>query len=206
MKKTRALIVGGGFAGVKTALELSGNDLFEVTLISERSNFHYYPTLYHTATGGTVAGSAIPLKDIFGNKPVKVVQAKAEHLDRKKKILHTSDGNGHHYEVLVLALGSVPNYFGIKGIEDFAYSINTPEQARRFKNHLHEQLTAAHEPDLNYVIVGAGPTALNFRARCRTTSKKLWKRTVSGVVQYMLTLSKQPQNCCRACRILCPGP
>lgn len=162
MKKIQVLIVGGGFAGVKTALELSGSDLFDVTLISERSNFHYYPTLYHTATGGTVSESAIPLKVLFGDKPIKLVQAKAKHLDRRKKTLHTSDGEEYRYDVLIMALGSVPNYFGIKGIEEFAYSINTPEEARRFKNHLHEQLTSARQPDLNYVVVGAGPTGIEL--------------------------------------------
>ena len=57
----RVLIVGGGFGGVKTALELSKRDDLEVTLLTDQSNFHYYPTLYHTATGGTEAQSSIPL-------------------------------------------------------------------------------------------------------------------------------------------------
>jgi NADH:quinone reductase (non-electrogenic) len=162
MTKTHVLIVGGGFAGVKAAQELSKSDHYEVTLISERNNFHYFPTLYHTATGGTIHESVIPLRTILEGKNVKLVQAKALSLDRKKKTLRTSDGNNHHYDVLLLALGSVPNYFGIKGIKDFAYSINTPEEAQRFKNHLHQQLTSARQPDLNYVVVGAGPTGIEL--------------------------------------------
>jgi NADH dehydrogenase len=162
MKRKHALIIGGGFAGVKAALELARHDSFDVTLISDRPNFHYYPTLYHTATGGPVAESSIPLKMLFKDTRVKLVQAKADHLNREKKTIKTGDGKVYTYDTLLLALGSVPNYFGIKGIQDYAYSINTPEEARKFKNHLHEQLTAAHRPDLNYVVVGAGPTGIEL--------------------------------------------
>jgi NADH dehydrogenase len=162
MKKTHALIVGGGFAGVKAALELSENDHFAVTLISEHSHFHYYPTHYHTATGGAMAESSIPLTTIFEGKPVALVKAKVQRLNREQKTIRTDDGKEYGYDVLLLALGSVPNYFGIKGIQDFAYSISSPEEAQRFKDHLHEQLTSARQPDLNYVIVGAGPTGIEL--------------------------------------------
>jgi NADH dehydrogenase len=162
MDKTHALIVGGGFAGVKAALELSRNDHFDVTLISDKSYFCYYPTLYHTATGGTMAQSTIPLSVVLGGKRVKLIIDKATRIDRKKKTLKTADGTAHRYDVLLLGLGSVPNYFGIKGIEDYAYSVSSPEEARRLKNHLHQQLTADHQPDLNYVIVGAGPTGIEL--------------------------------------------
>lgn len=160
--KTRILIVGGGFAGVKAALELEKNDLFDVTLLSDRSIFHYYPTLYHTATGGARAQSAIPLATLFEGKSVTTKLGKAEKLDRAKKIIITEDGKKYSYDVLVLGLGSVPNYFGIKGIEEFSFNIMTPDEARRFKNHLHAQLDDQRKPDLNYVVVGGGPTGIEL--------------------------------------------
>jgi len=160
--KTRALIIGGGFAGVKTALLLSDNDAFDVTILSAEPNFHYYPTLYHTATGGTHAQSSIPLINLFAGKRVSLIAAKAERLDRKKKQVIAADGHKYDYDVLILALGSVPNYFGIEGIKDYSFSIASPEEARRFKNHLHRQLDDARRPDLNYVIVGGGPTGIEL--------------------------------------------
>lgn len=159
---TRALIVGGGFAGVKTALLLSENKNFEVSLLSAEPNFRYYPTLYHTATGGTSAQSSIPLTSLFQDKAVTLINGTAEKLDRKKKTIATADGTVYQFDVLVLALGSVPNYFGIKGIKEFSFSISSPEQARRFKNHLHRQLEDSRRPDLNYVVVGGGPTGIEL--------------------------------------------
>lgn len=161
-KKTRALIVGGGFGGVKVALELSESDHFDITLLSDQSNFRYNPTLYRTATGGRLDQSNIPLGEIFEDKKITIAQGKADRLDRNKKTITTEDGKKYHYDILVLSLGSVPNYFGIKGIEDYAFSISTPEKAMRFKNHLHHQLTEDRKPDLNYVIVGGGPTGIEL--------------------------------------------
>lgn len=162
MNKTRALIVGGGFGGVKTALELADSKHFEVTLLSDQPDFHYFPTLYHTATGGRMDESAISLATLFQGKPITLAQGKAVKIDRKKHRVTADDGAHYTYDVVVLALGSVPNYFGIQGIEEYAYSISTPQKAIAFKAHLHQQLTDQHKPDLNYVIVGGGPTGIEL--------------------------------------------
>lgn len=164
--KTRAVIVGGGFGGVKAALILAESHNFDVTLISDQPNFHYYPTLYHTATGGSSAQSSIPLSGLFDSKAITILRETAESIDRTKKHIVTNKGR-HPYDVLILALGSVPNYFGIKGVEEFSFSISTPENARRFKNHLHKQLEDARKPDLNYVVVGGGPTGIELSGALR---------------------------------------
>jgi len=174
--KTRILIVGGGFGGAKTALELGKNKQLQVTLLSDRPDFHYYPTLYHTATGGARAQSVIPLSRIFKDQPVKIVQAKAEKLDRKHKTIITTDGQRLVYDQLVLSLGSTPNYFGIKGIEDFSYNIVTPDNALRFKRHLHEQLADNRKPDLNYVIVGGGPTGIELAGALTGYLREIMKK------------------------------
>lgn len=160
--KTRVLVVGGGFGGVKAALELAKSEHMEVTLLSDRPAFHYYPTLYHTATGGKVAQSQIPLTELFQGKPVKVVQGTATHLNRRKKEIKTKEGKTYGFDILILALGVVTNYFGIQGLKEYSYSIKSPEEARRFKNHLHAQLTDERKPDLNYVVVGGGPTGIEL--------------------------------------------
>ena len=160
--QTRVLVVGGGFGGVKTALELSKSDAIDVTLLTSQPDFHYYPTLYHTATGGAQAQSSIPLSRLFQDTSVSVQLGTATTIDRKRKRLGTDDGATYNYDILVLALGSVPNYFGIKGIEEYSYNIITPDNARRFKAHLHQQLVDNHKPDLNYVVVGGGPTGIEL--------------------------------------------
>ncbi|HVW23536.1 MAG TPA: FAD-dependent oxidoreductase [Candidatus Saccharimonadales bacterium] len=162
MSKEKVLVVGGGFGGVKAALELSSDDRFHVTLLSDSNELRYYPTLYHTATGGKRANSSIPFSTIFADKPVEIVTAEAVNIDRKAKTIGTRDGKKYSYDVLILALGVVTNYFGIPGLQDYAYSIKTQAEVARFKEHLHRQLTEDGHEDLNYVIVGAGPTGIEL--------------------------------------------
>jgi len=172
---TRVLIVGGGFGGIKTALELCKRDDLDVTLLTDQPNFHYYPTLYHTATGGTEAQSSIPLARLFDGQRLTIAHGKAARLDRKKKQLTTEDKQHFGYDILVLSLGSVPNYFDIEGIEEFSYNIITPESARRFKAHLHQQLVDQHKPDLNYIVVGAGPTGIELSGALAGYLKEIMK-------------------------------
>jgi NADH dehydrogenase len=163
MKKTeKVLVVGGGFAGIKTVLELSEDPRFAVTLLTEDTDLRYYPTLYHTATGGKRANSSLPLATILKGRKVELVQGTAATLDRKVKTVTTTEGKSYPYDTLVLALGVVTNYFGIPGLQEYSYSIKSQSEAARFKAHLHEQLLSDHRPDLNYVIVGAGPTGIEL--------------------------------------------
>lgn len=161
-KKERVLVVGGGFGGVKTALELADDSRFKVALLSEDTDLRYYPTLFHMATGGKRANSSIPLEEIFADKPVTIVKGSAAKLDRKAKTITTSSGQAYEYDTLVIGLGVVTNYFGINGLAEYSYSIKSQYEAERFKAHLHKQLTDERRPDLHYVIVGAGPTGIEL--------------------------------------------
>ncbi len=160
--KQRVLIIGGGFGGVKAALELVEDDRFEVTLLSDDTDLRYYPTLYHTATGGRRANSSIPLSRIFTDKNVNIVQDTAVTLDRKAKMVIAESGHSYEYDILIIGLGVVTNYFGIEGMKEFAYSIKSQSEVARFKAHLHKQLLDDKRPDNHYVVVGAGPTGIEL--------------------------------------------
>lgn len=159
--KHHVLIIGGGFGGVKAALELAKQENVAVTLVSERDDFRYYPTLYRTATGGLRAQSSIPLSKILPEH-VHVVQDTAERIDREKKAVIMRSGQNEPYDTLILALGTVTNYFGIQGLDKYSYGVKSLQEVERFKQHLHDQLTDEHQPDLNYIIVGAGPTGIEL--------------------------------------------
>ncbi len=156
------LIVGGGFGGIKAALELAEDSRFAVTLLSTETSFRYYPALYRTATGGRAAHSNIPLTEIFKDKPITILQGTAVTLDRKARTLTLADQSVLTYDVIILSLGVITNYFGIPGMQEFSYSIKSMEEITRFKQHLHSQMEDDRRPDLNYVIVGAGPTGIEL--------------------------------------------
>lgn len=173
--KTKVLIVGGGFAGVKAALELGKNQNCEVTLLSDHSHFRYYPGLYHTATGGNKAGARIRLENILQNTPGKFVRGTAAKLDRKNKVVTTKDGKNLEYDKVILALGNVTNYFGISGLKEYSFGIKSSEDAEKFKKHLHEQFIDNSCPDLNYFIVGGGPTGIELAGSLPGYIKRVMK-------------------------------
>jgi NADH dehydrogenase len=158
----KVLILGGGFGGIKAALELCGQSKLEITLMSDSPNFRYYPMLYRTATGGSKIASSIPLREILGEKGVKIVHDSAKDLDRAKKEVKCSSGKAFSYDILIVALGSVTNYFGVKGLKEYSFGIKSNEDAQELRDHLHKQLMDDKQPDLNYVVIGGGPSGVEL--------------------------------------------
>jgi NADH:ubiquinone reductase (H+-translocating) len=162
MAKHRIVIVGGGFGGIKTALELANDRRFHVTLVTDHTDFRYFPSLYRTATGGRKMISSIPLSEIFAGKGVHILNDKVVSMDRAAKTIKTKVNHELGYEALVIALGVRTNYFHISGLKELSYGIKTPADAEALKCHLHKQLIQDHKPDLNYVVVGGGPTGVEL--------------------------------------------
>lgn len=164
-RSPKILIIGGGFGGVRAALRLSREPGYDVTLISNLKTFAYYPQFYHSATGGARSGSALPLTDALDGTGIKFVQDVIVGIKPDSRTVTSIDGHtSYHYDELIMALGSVTNYFGVKGLKEFSYDIKSIEGAERFKLHLHKQLLSEHRPDLNYVVVGGGPTGVELAA------------------------------------------
>jgi NADH dehydrogenase len=162
--KPKILIVGGGFGGIRAAHRLAKHSDIDVTLVTSEDNFTYYPQLYHSATGGARTESALPLTDVLRGLPVKVTRDTISRLDPDQRAVTGTSGTVYQYDQLILALGSVTNYFGIQGLQEFSYNIKTIDGAEKFKFHLHTDLITNKRPDPNYVIVGGGPTGIELAA------------------------------------------
>lgn len=174
--KKRVLVVGGGFGGVKTADILSKRSDLDVTLVSDKPNFWYFPTMYHTATGAPEDLTSIPLKRIFEDKKVKLVIDKAKKLNRDSNELHLESGKSLNYDFIILSLGVVTNYFGIEGLKKYSFGVKTIDEANNLKKHLHQQLVVDGEPDLRYVVVGGGPTGIETAGQLKKFLRHIMKR------------------------------
>lgn len=154
-------IVGGGFGGVKAALELVKEDDIKVTLITNNKNFVYYPSLYSTATGHDHKESWVPIEFIFRDHAnVRIVYDTIKKIDPAKKALTGS--KVYKYTKLILSLGSVTTYFGIEGLDHYAFGIKSEQEIRTLQKHLFHQMGNQGIVDKSYVIIGGGPTGVEL--------------------------------------------
>jgi NADH dehydrogenase len=163
MKQTKVIIVGGGFGGIKAALELEKRDDIDVTLISDKDHFIYYPSLYAVATGGSSRQSFVPLNSIFKGTRVNVIVDTIETYDPERRLICSADRE-YSYDKAIFALGVVTSYFGIKGLDKYSFGIKSSEEVDRFRRHIHNEMISEHKIDKQYVIVGAGPTGVELSA------------------------------------------
>ncbi|HET7629913.1 MAG TPA: FAD-dependent oxidoreductase, partial [Candidatus Saccharimonadales bacterium] len=175
-KKPNIVIVGGGFGGLKTALDLAKDKDIQVTLISDKDHFLYYPALYATATGQSHLQSVVELETILAFQPrIKLIVDEMTGLDTRRKHVVCKSGTHVDYDQLVLALGVVTSYFGIKGLDKYSYGIKSKAEIDKFKDHLHDMLSEDHHLDKHYVVVGAGPTGVELAAALATYLKRIAK-------------------------------
>lgn len=156
------VIVGGGFAGVKTALELAKRKTGKITLISDKPYFLYHAALYATATGSSPRETVIQLADIFADHhSVKLVEDTMISLDPERKMV-VGKSKSYPYDTLVLAIGSVTNFLDIPGMRRGSFGIKTLDEIAKFHAHLKNEMIKDNHLDKNYVIVGGGATGVEL--------------------------------------------
>ena len=162
------VVVGGGFAGVKAALELAKKKLGRVTLISDETFFLHHATLYATATGRATAESVVTLAHIFADyKNLKLVHDSMISVDPDRKMV-VGKKKSYEYDSLVIAIGAVTTHFNIHGMNTHSFGVKTLSEVREFNRHLHEELIADKHLDKHYVIIGAGPTGVELAGMLQT--------------------------------------
>jgi NADH dehydrogenase len=171
-------IVGGGFGGVRAALKLAKDKTNHITLITDKPDFQYYPALYSAATGHSHLESWVPLTKIFSgiyNIKVKIDPIAAIHPG--EKTVEAESGKKYHYDKCILALGVVTTYFGIPGLDDYAYGIKSYDEVMELKRHLYEAIMEQRQLDKHYVVIGAGATGVELAAALGSYIKLLCRKS-----------------------------
>jgi NADH dehydrogenase len=190
------VVVGGGAGGLelvtKLAAKFKRTKAFKVILIDRNSTHLWKPLLHEVATGATDSSQDELDYRFHGyNKHYEFQLGSMEAIDRDQQQLILApiyDENGNllvdtrriDYHTLVIAVGSVTNDFGIKGVKEHCAFLDQPRQATLF----HQQLLAGylknatalqHDPEakLNIAIVGAGATGVELSAELHNSAKEL---------------------------------
>jgi len=179
----RVVIIGGGFAGLTSAMALKRTPV-EVTLL-DRRNFHcFQPLLYQVATGGlSPANIAAPLRGILQKqKNCTVLLANVESIDPNRKVVCSNLGE-HAYDSLIVCTGASHAYFGHDEWEKHAPGLKTLEDAVAIRARVFlafEMAEASVDPKeqerlLTFVIIGAGPTGVELAGAIAELAKHTLK-------------------------------
>lgn len=166
----RLVVIGAGFAGISLIKSLRKKAVSIVLL--DQNNFHQFqPLLYQVATSGLEPDAiSFPVRKLFKGyknflfRMVKVVEVRAG-----EQRVYTDQGY-ITYDYLVIATGSVTNYYGLDAIEKHGIGLKTLKESLNLRSLMLENLEKAAITNdekerkrlTNVVIVGGGPAGVEL--------------------------------------------
>lgn len=179
------VILGGGFAGIRAALDLDRTNKEGIRIVLvDRNSYHLFtPWLYEQAATADVPKRQlkIPYTAILGNSAVECIRGEVVGIDRAGRTVKLRSGQVIPYTALVLACGSTTNTYGIRGIDRYALPLKTLEDAERIRATVRERYAAFtkrhRDGDVFQVLIGGGgPTGIELTAQLHSYLKELAHR------------------------------
>ncbi|MBF4485727.1 NAD(P)/FAD-dependent oxidoreductase [Flavobacterium sp. CSZ] len=182
MEKINIVIVGGGFAGVNFAKQLSKDQDFNITLV-DKNNYHFFPPLLYQVATAFIETTNItyPFRKMFQKKrnirfhngTFLTIQAKDNFIETDTGVLK--------YDHLVLALGTQTNFFGNENIKNYAFSMKSIDDAVNLRNKMLlnlERISRLTDQSQrmklsNIVIAGGGPTGVELAGMLAEMGSKI---------------------------------
>lgn len=172
MTQPKILILGGGFGGLFTALDLSGSA--EVTLVSDEDHFLFTPMLYEYLSGEVEAWHIAPRFDELLDENVQFIQDCVSGVDLNSQTVSLENSKETlNYDILLLSVGGVTNYAGVEGAREFS----VPFRKLAHADDLRRRMVAALDripPDmppqdarseLTFAVVGAGASGCELSTK-----------------------------------------
>ncbi len=168
----RVVILGGGFGGLAVARELErrlpDDGAVQITLVNRENYFLFTPMLHEVAASDLDLTTIVnPLRKML--RRTSLFTGLAESIDTDARTVHVTHADGTHahdlrYDHLVVALGAVTNFYGIKGLQSRAATMKTLGDAIALRNQLIGHLEEAdfdcnrdiRVPLLTVLVAGGG--------------------------------------------------
>jgi NADH dehydrogenase len=178
-RMVRIVVLGSGFGGMEAVLNLESRlhkrtDV-EIVLVSNQNYTLFTPLLPQIVSSYIEPRHIIQTtRDIRRDKRFKFIRDTVVEIDLDRRMVRLLEGE-ISYDYLVIALGSVTNYFNIPGADKYTFPLKTLEDSAELRDHVIDILEHAdHEGDtdlkremLTFVIVGGGYTGVELTAELR---------------------------------------
>ena len=172
----KVLILGGGFGGYTAAKDLcdliKDRDDIGVLVLAKNNFFTFWPMVPGIVSSDIDARNvAQPLRRALINAGASFRRAEAKKLDLERKVVVANGGIEFPYDHIVIALGGLPNFFGIPGVEEHSLQMRGVEDAERIRNRVierFEEISLIREEvpqsKLTFVVIGGGATGVETAA------------------------------------------
>ena len=175
--RPRVVIVGAGFAGIAAARALRSCDA-DVVLIDRRNHHIFQPLLYQVATAVLAPSEiAAPIRQLEAKQAnLDVMLAEVVGVDLTHRMIDAfCPGIGIRkvpFDFLMVATGTRPSYFGHDEFAAFAPGLKNLADAETVRTKILSAFEMAEATDdederarqMNFVLVGAGPTGVELAA------------------------------------------
>lgn len=165
------VILGGGFGGIYTAMQLERllrPGEARVSLVNKENYFVYQPMLPEVISGSIATTDVVsPIRRLCPR--TKLVMREVEQIDLERRVVTVSRGFRPRrleipYDYLVIALGAVTNFFGMPGLVEHAMPFRTLAHALALRNRVIQALEEADGEGsadlrrklLTFVVAGGG--------------------------------------------------
>jgi NADH:ubiquinone reductase (H+-translocating) len=178
--RPRVVIIGAGFAGLNAAKVLAAVPV-QVTVVDKKNHHTFQPLLYQVALAVlSPAEIATPVRTVLRRAAnTHVLLGEVKGIDAERRLVRLEDAS-LNYDYLIVAAGATHAYFGHPEWAGFAPGLKTIEDAieirRRvllaFETAEREAIASQVKLDLNFVVIGAGPTGVELAGAIADISKR----------------------------------
>ena len=172
LRKKRIVILGGGFGGVYAAMYLekllARQSAVEICLVSHDNFFLFTPMLHEIAASDLEITNIVnPLRKLLRKVEVLLGDVNQIDLPNKRVLIsrgYRNDSKQIDYDHLVIALGSITNFYDIPGLAGLAVAMKSLRDAIQLRaqiiRHLEEANSECNLADrqslLTFVVAGGG--------------------------------------------------
>jgi NADH dehydrogenase len=199
----RIVILGAGFGGLTAAVELSKRlgkrSGCEIVIVDKHTHHLYRPWLYEVATGEATeerlkSGIATPYEDLRTHLSARGVRVEYEEIlgvDWDAKAVLLADDRKLPFDQLVVAVGAVPDFYGIPGLEEHGhpmYNLRDALVVNRKLRGLVEMKKRNEIPFIRILVGGAGPTGVEFAGEAAAFMHTQVRKGMLGAGEYSIEL------------------
>jgi demethylphylloquinone reductase len=162
-------ILGGGFAGLYTALRLQRLDWGEkqrkIILVDKSDRFIFTPLLYELLTGEMADWEIAPtFQDLLKNTDIEFRQGSVEEIDLPNRVVRLATGEPIDYSFLVLGLGGETPIDMTPGAAEYAIPFRNLEDVSRLEKLL-RLLENSDREKIRVAVVGAGYSGIELACK-----------------------------------------